>query len=319
MRVLTGEQLSHLVPAQALIAAVERALHALSQRLVVIPDRQHIDWNRGTLLLMPAIGPEMIGMKLVSVVPGNAATQKPVTSGLMMLLDARTGQRAALLDAAMLTARRTGAVGALSLKLMTPSALDSVGVVGIGVQGAWQAICACAVRPIQTIYYVARSAASEERFVRLVRNHVTVRLTRCTDVRALLRCTSAVMTATTSSVPVLPDEPNLLAGKHFVSVGSFKPVMQELPHAVFRLAGKLVIDSDAARQEVGDVINPIRDGVLADSDLIHLADLLAGRREVDVNQTTVFKSVGLALYDLYVAQAMLQAAHDQGVGHELDL
>src|ERR1700738_1988709 len=89
MRILTGEQLSHLLPAQALIAAVERALRALSQREVVVPDRQHIDWSCGTLLLMPAVGPEMMGIKLVTVVPGNAAIQKPVTSGLMMLLDAR--------------------------------------------------------------------------------------------------------------------------------------------------------------------------------------------------------------------------------------
>jgi ornithine cyclodeaminase len=309
MRILTGEQLRTLLPTSALVAAVEQSLRAMTQRQVEVPARHHIPWAGGTLLLMPAVGAGHIGVKLVSVVPGNAGTPLPVTSGLMVLLDGKTGQPLALLDAAVLTARRTGAVGALSLKLMTPGLLDSIGIIGTGVQGAWQAISACAVRPIKDIYYVARSTRSAEQFVNTVQNHVDdVRLIPCSNSRALLQATSTVITATTSMNPVIPDDPKLLEGKHFISVGSFKPSMQELPHSVYSAARQLVIDSEAARHEVGDVINPVNDGILAASDVFHLVELVDGTRSVNVNDTTVFKSVGSALYDIFVADALLREA-----------
>jgi ornithine cyclodeaminase len=319
MRILTGEQLTTLLPASALIAAVEQSLRALIAQQVSVPARQHVQWQGGTLLVMPAVGAERIGVKLVSVVPGNAGKGVPVTSGLMVLLDAQTGQPTALLDAAMLTARRTGAVGALSLQWMTPPTLDSIGIIGTGVQGAWQAISACAVRPIKAIYYLARSAGREEQFVRTVQNHVErVRLVACPNARALLQATSTVIAATTSIEPVLPDDPQLLEGKHFASVGSFTPTMQELPLSVYRLAGQLVIDSEAARHEAGDVINPVKAGTLEASDVFHLSELVSGTRAVDVSHTTVFKSVGLALYDLFVAQALLEAATRLNVGQVVE-
>ena len=72
-------------------------------------------------------------------------------------MTAAPGRRVALLNAAALTAQRTGAIGALGVKYMTPADTASVGIIGAGVQGAWQAIFACAVRPIREVLYVARS------------------------------------------------------------------------------------------------------------------------------------------------------------------
>ena len=87
------------------------------------------------------------------------------------------------------------------------------------------------------------------------------------DVGELLARTDVVIAATTSAEPVLPDDPALLAGKHFISVGSYRPAMQELPDAVYRLAGHLVLDSDFARHEVGDAINPVEKGILAPTEV----------------------------------------------------
>ena len=315
MRILTGEQLRTLLPTSALIAAVEESLRALTQRQVTVPARQHIDWAGGTLLLMPAMGARHIGVKLVSVVPGNVSKSVPVTSGLMILLDENTGKPRALLDAGVLTARRTGAVGALSLKLMTPETLDSIGIIGTGTQGTWQAISACAVRPIKDIYFVTRSTASARQFVDTVQSQVNdVRLIPCANARALLQATSTVITATASADPVIPDEATLLEGKHFVSVGSFKPRMQELPHSAYRLARQVVIDSETARHEVGDIINPVNDGTVAAADVFDLSELMSGTRVVNVNETTVFKSVGSALYDIFVADALLREAINVDAG-----
>ena len=319
MRYLSGKDLDDLVSPMTLIAALEQALRDFAENKTIVPVRQHVDFGDNTLLTMPAIGEGAFGTKIVSVIPSNAKRGLPVTGGLMLLSDRVTGLPLAVLDAAMLTAQRTGAVGALGLKYTTPLDIERIGVIGTGVQGTWQAIFACAVRKIQTVYFIARSEEKAQRFVDAVSRHVpSVRFSRCGDVYELLTQSQAVIAATTSRDPVLPAERELLEDKHFVSVGSFKPSMQELPLSVYPLAQQVVVDSDAARSEVGDLIEPLSRGLLRDEHIIHIADLVAGRRSVDIEHTTVFKSVGMALYDLYAARAFLAEAQQLDRGTRLD-
>jgi ornithine cyclodeaminase/alanine dehydrogenase-like protein (mu-crystallin family) len=320
MLILSNSDILSIVNLPSIIAAVQEATLAIRDPQTVLPRRQHLDWPGSTLLLMPVRVSQAVGVKLVSVIPGNAERGLPVTNGTMLLNDGATGVPLCIMNAAQLTAVRTGAVSALSIRRMTPETLSSVGIVGCGTQGAWQAICSCAVRAIREIFYCARSAQRELQFIQTVRRQAPgVRLTPCPNASVLLSKTSLVIAATTSPVPVFPDEPDLLRGKHFISVGSFKPSMQELPTSVYRLAGQLVVDSDAAREEVGDVINPMRAGILRPADICHIADLVAGRRSIDVEQTTAFKGVGLAIYDLFVAQTLYREALRANVGQHVEL
>lgn len=315
---LSNDDLINLVPPVDLIAAVEAAARAVSQGNVLVPTRTHADWLANTLLTMPAIADAYFGTKLVAVVPGNAARGLPVTNGLMILNDGENGLPIAIMNAAALTAQRTGAVGSLGVKYMTPPEISSIGVVGCGVQGTWQAIYACALRPIREVFCLDRSAAIVERFSATVRRHSPqVRIIACGDARELLESTSLVIAATTSSEPVLPDEPALLDKKHFISVGSFKPSMQELPDSVYRLAGNLAVDSEHARYEVGDVINAVERGILKNADIYCISECIAGRRTIDTNCTTVYKTVGMAAYDLFAAQAFYHAARARKVGQEI--
>ena len=115
---------------------------------------------------------------------------------------------------------------------------------------------------------------SAQRFVDTVASRVpAVKFVRCKDARELLSKCPVIIAATTSADPVMPNEPALLEGKHYLSVGSFRPSMQELPNAVYELAGCVVVDSDAARHEVGDLINPLGAGVLREESIYHLAQL----------------------------------------------
>jgi ornithine cyclodeaminase len=320
LKLLSESELLGLLPPAANIAAVEEALRAYAAYGSLMPARQHIDWESGTMLVMPAVASRGIGVKLISVVPDNVTRQLPVTNGLMILNDRDTGMPLSLMNGGALTALRTGAVGSLGVKYMTPEDLETVGVIGTGVQGLWQAIFACAVRPIKRVFYVARSAASGARFVQTLEREVRgVRVTGCENATELLRRTNLVIAATTSNSPVLPDEATLLEGKHFISIGSFKPSMQELPLSVFPMAKRLAIDSEAARHEVGDVINPVAQGLLRTGDVFHIADLVTGRTAVDVNGTTAYKCVGMALFDLFVARALYDAALNQRVGTDFQL
>jgi ornithine cyclodeaminase len=318
--ILSQDDIATLLSPNEVIAAVEAAVIAKARGDVVVPKRAHIEWDGNTLLLMPATAPDALGTKLVSVVPGNAARALPVTSGLMVLNDRDTGQPIALMNAAALTAQRTGAGGALGVKHLTREDISSVGIVGCGVQGTWQAIYACAVRPIELVLCFSRSAQAFEKFAATVRRYVPrVRVAACPDVRELLERTNLVITATTSAEPVLPDEPDLLEQKQFISVGSFRPTMQELPDSVYRLAGSVIVDSEHARAEVGDVINPVKRGILQERAIVPISDYVTGQRVADRNATSVYKSVGAAFYDLYVACAMYGAARARGAGMEVAL
>lgn len=309
-----------LTPAQTVALVESAALAAAGSSDWVVPARQHVKWAQGTLLTMPAIGAGAMAVKLVSVVPSNARRKLPVTNGLMILADSGTGLALAIMDAAALTAMRTGAVGALGLKYTTPAGVASVGIVGAGVQGAWQAITAGAVRPVRTVFALRRSAAAFERFCTTLAAHAPgVTVVACESAAEVLSRTEVIITATTSADPVLPDDPQLLAGRHFIAIGSYERHMRELPDAVFRLAGHLVLDSEFARHEVGEAVRPVEQGILKEADFSTIGELASGRRTLDVARTTAYKSAGMALYDLYVAKALHEAARQRGVGQEVTL
>ena len=320
MLVLNANDLIGLLPPTKIIDAVEAALRAHLAGSIVAPPRLHLHWDDHTLLAMPAANKTAAAVKVVSVVPSNASRNLPVTIGAMLLSDGTTGAPMAILNSGALTAQRTGAVGALGVKYLTPPDIRTVGIVGCGVQGAWQAIFACAVRPVAEIFVYSRSMSSFERFSELVCGHVpNIRITAVGSARELLERTSLIVAATTSPEPVLPDEPALLENKHFISVGSFRPTMQELPNSVYRLAGQLAVDSEHAAHEVGDVINALQAGLVQKTDVFSIGECVLGKRVVDASRTTAYKTVGAAMYDLFAAEAFYRAAKTQGVGLEVAL
>jgi len=318
MRVLDSSQMTSLLSFQQVIAAVEQSMIAYENGEAMVPKRMHLDHEKNTLLCMPSWGSRYFGTKLVTVMPGNKEIGLPVTNGTMMLNDGETGVPLVIFQASKLTALRTGALGAIGIKYMTLADVSSIGLIGCGVQGIHQAAFACAVRKISTIHYLHRSDEGASRLIAFVKNYFPyVVMDRCDTVAELLEKTSIIVAATTSSEPVLPDDENKLRGKHFISIGSYKPSMQELPDAVYRLAGKLFIDSEFARHETGDTINPVKKGLLKEESIFTIGKLITRKVTVDVNKTTVYKSAGMALFDLFVAQAMYEQAVKLGIGTEV--
>jgi ornithine cyclodeaminase len=319
MRILNYRQVGELLSLQQVIDAVEEALVAYENNIAIVPQRMHIDNGKNTLLCMPSWGTDSFGTKLVTVAPDNAQKNLPVTNGAMLLNDGDTGMPLALINASKLTALRTGAVGSVGVKSITPENETTVGLIGCGVQGIHQIVFACAVRPIKKVYYLDPVTAKVSEMISLMKNyHPEVKLIPCITAEELLNQTNIVIAATTSSTPVLSNNESMLRGKHFISIGSYKPSMQELPDAVYKLAGEMVIDSEFAKRETGDIINPIRNGFVKEENVFTLGKLVIGKRKMDTNNTTVFKSAGMALFDLYVAKAMYNEAAKKNIGTEIE-
>lgn len=318
MLILDNEQIGKLLSLRQVIDAVEEAIKVCENNLALVPKRMHLDNGKNTLLCMPSWGTDTFGTKLVAVAPDNATKNLPVTNGAMLLNDGNTGIPLALINASKLTALRTGAVGAIGVKHITPENETSIGLIGCGVQGIHQIIFSCAVRSIETVFYLKRSSTKVEDMSSLVNeHHPRVKLIPCDSSEELLSKTNIIIAASTSATPVLPNNESLLRGKHFISIGSYKPGMQELPDAVYKLSGELCIDSEFAQFETGDIINPIKLGFIDEKNVYTIGKLVMNQRKSDVSKTTVFKSAGMALFDLYLAQAMYNEAVKRKIGTEV--
>lgn len=136
MLVLSQQDLTGLLDPLHLINAVEAALHAMSAGSIIMPKRLHLEWRENRLLAMPAVGEHSCAIKSCQSCQETARGGLLVTNGLMILNEGATGLPLVLMNAAPLTAQRTGAVGALGAEVYDAADTSSVGIVGSGVQGA---------------------------------------------------------------------------------------------------------------------------------------------------------------------------------------
>lgn len=263
-----------------------------------------------SLLLMPAwrIG-HRIGVKLVTVFPGNRARGERAVNAVYALFDARDGAPVALFDGEELTARRTAAASALAARHLARRDARHLVIAGAGRVGHALAEAYCALRGIAEVSLWsrtkehARHAAAE-----LARAGLPV--TAVTDLEYAVRRADIVSCATLSTAPLVKGE-WLPAGVHLDLVGAFSRAMRETDAAALARADVVVVDSrDGAMAEGGDLVQAIAEGAIDTGAVAAtLADLACGRhpgrtREAEI---TVFKSVGFALEDLAAAEAVLDA------------
>jgi alanine dehydrogenase len=180
------------------------------------------------------------------------------------------------------------------------------------------------VRPIERVIAVDVSEAALERLRQTIRNEwpeLEARLETTTDPGAAVREADIICTATTSHTPVFQDE-DVRPGTHVSAVGSYTPEMQELPAATVARATVIVDAVDAALSEAGDLIVPLRDGLVSREHFARELGMVAsgaapGRTSAD--EVTLFKSVGNAVQDVVVARRAVDLARQSGVGTEIDL
>lgn len=321
MRYLNAEEVFEALTLQEVMTCVEEALHIYEERSFSMPERLAMATG-GTdqLLLMPCAAGDYMVTKLVSVYPGNRAQGRPVIDGLVVLYDRATAEILALLDGKTVTATRTGAVTGVSIRYLAREDAASVGLVGCGVQGFTQLLYARAVRDIARIvlYDIDPSAvaALAER-LRVSGFDATIEVAE--SPADLARASDIVITATTAREPVFPDDPELFRGKHCVAIGSFEPDVREYPDALFPLLDKVWVDLDFAKEESGELIVPLREGLLREDQIETLGHLIASGRPPARGRhgTTFSKSVGMALFDLTTARRAYFNAVEAGLGTEL--
>jgi ornithine cyclodeaminase/alanine dehydrogenase-like protein (mu-crystallin family) len=317
MRVLSAADVSAAVTMKDVIGAVWRGFAALSAGDAAVPLRAVLETPGGAVTFaMPAHvhGEQFTAVKVVSLCPDNPGRGLPAITGMVMLIDAATGEPLALMDGAFVTALRTGAASGVATNLLARPDASVLGVIGAGVQARTQIAAVRAVRDIREVrvYSLAGAEALVDELA------ADLKATVAASAAEALRGADVVVAATTSKTPVV-HAADLSAGAHINGVGSFKSEMQEVAADVVRQA-RLVIDSrEGALAEAGDLIIPLREGLIHERDMVEIGEVIAGaqpgRRSPD--EITFFKSVGNAVQDAVTAGLVYEAAVEQDLGQQI--
>lgn len=297
---VTAEELAALVSPRDAVDVLEAAFSALDGG--GDPPRTHQAVPGGELLLMPASGPGGVGVKLVTIARENPAAGRPLIQGVYVLFSPATLSPAAIVEGAALTALRTSAVSALATRhLARPDARRLV-IFGGGTQAEAHALAVPAVRPIEHIAIIGTGSA---RTAELVERLQVRGLPAELDDGSALEAADVVCTCTTSTTPLFEGHA-LAPGTHVNAIGAYRPDMCELPALLLRRARVFVESRAAALREGGDLVRAIAAGtVTADCIDAELSDVVRGAIGARTpDEITVFKSVGLAVEDLAVANAL---------------
>ena len=269
--------------------------------------------DTSTVLLMPAWQPGgFMGVKTVTITPGNAARGMPGLFSTYILYDAQTGEPLAQIDGNELTSRRTAAASALAASYLAAPEARTLLVVGSGrVARLLPAAYRC-VRPIEQVMVWSRCEASARALAASLRGEgfdaqATPDLAQAASQADVVSC------ATLATAPIVQGR-WLAPCSHLDLIGSFTPQMREADDACFANA-RLVVDTPEALLKSGDLLGPLSRGVFTAESVAGTLEALT--RGVIVGRTaatgrTVFKSVGTALEDLAAAMLVFKLAESEG-------
>jgi ornithine cyclodeaminase/alanine dehydrogenase-like protein (mu-crystallin family) len=322
--VLSAADVTKLLPMRDCIQVMRDALASLARGKALVPLRMvmRMPDASGFLGLMPGqIGPDdgregALGMKAVSVFPGNARRGIDTHQGAVLLFEAETGRLSALMDGATITAIRTAAVSGVATDLLARRDAEELAILGAGVQARTHLEAIAAVRPIRRVRIWSRNPEHAANLASEAAASSNASIEAVPTAEAAVRGADVVATVTASPEPVL-QRPWLKDGAHINAVGSSIPTTREIDTATMAAVRLFVDRRESALNEAGDVLIPIREGAFAaDHIQAELGDVIIGtdpgRRSAA--ELTLFKSLGLAVEDVASAAFILKRAQQTGVG-----
>ena len=313
---LGKEEVEKLVDPNEIMDQIEEAYRIFGADAYYMPPRPVIEHENKTLIYMPCFTEDIIGTKMLTIFPENAKLGLPSLDGLVILNDRTTGAPLAIMDGQAVTAWRTGAVGGVGIRHLSRKDARTVGIVGAGAQGFHQAVYACAARNIETVYIWNHSDRDLTDFMARLKKTIAdpaVEVVQCKTVEELVKASDIICTATPSEEPVLPNDRELLEGKCIIAIGSYTPQMREIPDVIWDLVDNVYIELPYACEESGDLSQPLAEGRLTMDRVVLIDKFLASGADEDeiAKKTTYFKSVGMGLFDVCVAQKLLEKAKER--------
>jgi thiomorpholine-carboxylate dehydrogenase len=238
---------------------------------------------------MPALTPDGLGLKAVTFYPSNAEHGIPTHMATIFLVDAQTGAPLAIMDGRLITEMRTAAVSAAATKLLASADAKVLAILGSGVQARSHVDALRLVRRFEEIRVWSPTLEHAKRFAQ------EIGATATSFAEEAVRDAEVIVTVTSSKTPVLKGA-WLKPGCHVNAIGACRPDWRELDDEA--MSNVVLVDSrEGAMKESGDVI------ISGAEIYAELGETLAGNVPTRANETTIFKSLGMAVED--IAAAML--------------
>ncbi|MBI5564553.1 MAG: ornithine cyclodeaminase family protein [Chloroflexi bacterium] len=319
--ILNQAEVEQLLPMSDCITVMMDALMALARGQVHLPLRMVVrpPEAAGVLALMPAyVSGEnaAFGIKIIGVFTGNPALGKDSHQGAVLLLSGETGEPLALMNASAITAIRTAAVSGVATRVLARAESGDLAIIGSGVQAKSHLAAMTCVRPIRRVRVVSRNPAHAQQFVRDVRDVYAFPIEAVGTIEAAVRDADLIVTATSSSEPVLKRE-WVSHGAHLNIVGASQSFAREVDSATMAASSLFVDRRESTINESGDYLFALREGAItADHIRAEIGEVLVGARPGRINpdEITLFKSLGLAIEDLAAAEHVYREAQKTGAG-----
>jgi alanine dehydrogenase len=305
---LTESDVESLLAPEDALAAIEGCFLRLARGVIQNRPRSRMRVEGGVFAVMAAADDELglAGVKTYVWLRGG-------TPFVVVLFDLERAEIAAVIEADKLGQLRTGAASGVAAKHLARPGARSLGVIGCGWQAESQVACIrVAVPTIERVVAYCRTEERLDAFCERLRAEAGEDHRDAAD-------HDVVVTATTSKDPVLRGE-WLRPGALVCAIGANEPRARELDNAVIERAAFVSCDSrEQSKLESGDLIEPVEQGILDWLEVHELQEVVGGElpgRQAD-DDIVLFKSNGIAAWDVAVAVAVVERAREQGAGKEL--
>jgi ornithine cyclodeaminase/alanine dehydrogenase-like protein (mu-crystallin family) len=311
---LTERHVTEVLDMKTAIEAVEEVVKDQAEGLATNRPRQRVFGTGSLLHVMPGADRKLgvYGFKAYSTAADKARF-------LVMLYDAKSGDLLAIIEADRLGQMRTGAASGVATKYMAREDADTVGIFGTGWQAESQLMAVCAVRKIKKAKAYSRNPERRRAFAEKMSPMLAVDVQPAATPEETVRGQSIVITATSARAPVLQGawvDP----GTHLNVIGANYLSKSEVDVETIRRAAIVAVDSiDQARVEAGDLLPAIERGVISWEAVRELGQVAAGHvpGRNNTDEITIFKSGGLAIWDVATALRVYNIARERSLGKEI--
>lgn len=324
IRLITAGEIKQYYSMKQAIDSMERAFSLLSSGESFVPLRfvSKLPSNEMMMLFKPAYveKEKRITVKFLTQRESGFNPEIPIIQGIVLIIDADTGEILSIMDGEYLTALRTGAASGLATRCFARKDANTLALFGCGSQGRTQLEAVACERDIKKVLVFDKNKDRADLFIREMREKFQIEMVYTSDT-SLLREADIICTSTNSTEPLFKKEV-LKKGVHINAIGSFQPHMQELDPWILKDAKVYVDQIESCLKESGDFIKPIAQGIFQKSIIVgEIGDFclnkIAGRESED--EITIFKSVGIAIQDYTVATDIYNNSVENSFGHDINL
>ncbi len=323
--VVSQAEVPALLPMHECMDVMAAALVALARGEALTPLRS-IMWlpeRVGALGTMPAYAGDraVMGLKVISVFPGNHGTEFDSHQGAVMLFETKNGRPLAIVDATSITAIRTAAVSGVATRLLAREDAADLAILGSGTQARVHLEAMRLARTIRRVRVWSRNPEHAAAFARREDQRRGIAIHPMPTAFQAVEGADLICTTTSAAEPVLLGE-WVAPGAHINAVGSSVPFARELDTAAVVRSRLFVDRRESTVNEAGDFLFPKKEGAVGDDHIQgEIGELLIGRVQGrrSADEITLFKSLGLAIEDVASAHHIYTKALEKGFGAQVEL